>query len=53
MSIIIQLRMGHVPLNRHLHRVKKHAHPTCNACGAVSESVRHFLLEYTACDTQR
>ncbi|EJD43444.1 hypothetical protein AURDEDRAFT_66433, partial [Auricularia subglabra TFB-10046 SS5] len=42
---ITQLRMGHAPLNRHLHRIKRHDHPTCDACGTAPESVRHFLLE--------
>ncbi|EJD47149.1 hypothetical protein AURDEDRAFT_62523 [Auricularia subglabra TFB-10046 SS5] len=53
MSTIVQLRIGHAPLNRHLHRIKKHAHPTCDACGAAPESVRHFLLECTAHNQQR
>ncbi|EJD32287.1 hypothetical protein AURDEDRAFT_77759 [Auricularia subglabra TFB-10046 SS5] len=44
-SIITQLRIGHPPLNKHLHRIKRHEHPTCDACGAAPESVWHFLLE--------
>lgn len=47
-SIITQLRLGHAPLNRHLHRIKRHPHPTCDACGRAPESVRHFLLECSA-----
>ncbi|EJD46539.1 hypothetical protein AURDEDRAFT_39503, partial [Auricularia subglabra TFB-10046 SS5] len=42
---ITQLRIGHAPLNKHLHRIKRHEHPTCDACGAAPESVRHYLLE--------
>ncbi|EJD40023.1 hypothetical protein AURDEDRAFT_70675 [Auricularia subglabra TFB-10046 SS5] len=53
MSIIVQLQIGHAPLNRHLHRIKKHDHATCDACGAAPESVRHFLLECPAYNPQR
>ncbi|EJD45151.1 hypothetical protein AURDEDRAFT_64742 [Auricularia subglabra TFB-10046 SS5] len=53
MSTLVQLRIGHAPLNWHLHHIKKHAHPTCEACGAAPESVRHFLLECTAYTQQR
>lgn len=53
MSLITQLRIGHAPLNRHLHRIKKHDHPTCDACGAAPESVRHFMLECPAHALQR
>lgn len=52
-SIIIQLRTGHAPLNRHLHRINRHEHPTCDACGAAPESVRHYLLECTSYRTHR
>lgn len=44
-SLITQLRIGHVPLNKHLHRIGKYDSPTCSACERRPETVRHFLLE--------
>jgi hypothetical protein len=44
-SLITQLYVGHVPLNEYLRRFKKADSARCPACGAVPETVRHFLLE--------
>ncbi|KZV92437.1 hypothetical protein EXIGLDRAFT_614394 [Exidia glandulosa HHB12029] len=43
MSALIQLRIGHAPLNRHLHRIQCADSPRCPSCGAPSESIRHYL----------
>ncbi|KAG2121945.1 hypothetical protein DEU56DRAFT_692387, partial [Suillus clintonianus] len=44
-SLIFQLRSGHVPLNKHLHRTAKAPSPTCSSCRQKEESVFHFILE--------
>ncbi|KZV95075.1 hypothetical protein EXIGLDRAFT_611043 [Exidia glandulosa HHB12029] len=43
MSTLVQLRIGHAPLNRHLHRIQCADSPRCPSCGAPSESIRHYL----------
>jgi ribonuclease HI len=43
-SFIFQLRTGHVPLNHHLHRIKKSPTPTCPHCPTKRETVTHFLI---------
>ncbi|CAG8577605.1 9895_t:CDS:2, partial [Acaulospora colombiana] len=44
-SILIQLRTNHLPLNAHLHRIKKIEHPFCRYCqGETIEDVNHFLF---------
>ncbi|EJD43310.1 hypothetical protein AURDEDRAFT_34350, partial [Auricularia subglabra TFB-10046 SS5] len=51
---ITQLRIGHAPLNRHLHRIKRHDHPTCDACGTAPESaLSGGLLECPQYRSQR
>jgi len=47
-SILVQLRTQHVPLNVHLHRIKKIPSPSCPNCGHPSETVQHFLLRCPA-----
>ena len=45
-SIYIQLRTGHIPLNKHLHRIKKSATPKCLQCGHNQiETVHHYLFD--------
>ena len=45
MAIVVQLRTGHVPLNKHLHRIQRSDTPICQKCGVAPESTRHFILE--------
>lgn len=52
-SIITQLRTGHIPLNYHLHRIKKADSPLCPHCNNKEETVRHFLTECPAYDIER
>ena len=47
-SLLTQLRMGHIPLNKHLHRLKKSPSPLCPYCLHTDESVHHFLFECQA-----
>lgn len=44
-SLLIQLRTGHAPLNVYLHRIGKLVRPSCPACGAQEETVKHFVLD--------
>jgi hypothetical protein len=47
-SILTQLRTGHVPLAKYLHRIKKTDSPTCPACHQGTESMHHFILHCPA-----
>ena len=47
-SLLFQLRTGHIPLNSHLHRIKRSDTPFCPSCPNQQETVRHFILECTA-----
>jgi hypothetical protein len=44
-SLLIGLCTGHIPLNRHLHRIKKVATPYCPHCPHVTETVHHLLID--------
>jgi hypothetical protein len=47
--MLIRLRTGHAPLNKHLHVLKLRETPGCNACEREEEeTVRHFLLDCPA-----
>jgi hypothetical protein len=49
-SIITQICIGHLPLNKYLYnlyRFKRVNNPRCPTCGAVAEMVNHFL--FTCC----
>lgn len=43
-SILAQLRLGHAPLNQHLHRLKCIESPLCPACKMEEETVAHYLI---------
>lgn len=47
-SLLLQLRTGHVPLNKHLHRIAKLPSPICSSCQQKEESVYHYILECPA-----
>ncbi|EIN10251.1 hypothetical protein PUNSTDRAFT_27365, partial [Punctularia strigosozonata HHB-11173 SS5] len=42
---LIQLRSGHIGLNKHLHRIKKSPMPICPHCRTYPETVSHFLTQ--------
>ncbi|KAG2073157.1 hypothetical protein BDR04DRAFT_1011386, partial [Suillus decipiens] len=44
-TLLLQLRTGHMPLNKHLHCISKAPSPTCKACNQKNKSVYHFILE--------
>jgi len=52
-SLLILLRTGHAPLNRHLHRIQKLNSPTGPACHRKDETVHHFIMECPAYARQR
>jgi hypothetical protein len=53
-SLLIRLRTGHSPLNRHLWAIKVADSPGCNACGRdEEETVRHFLISCPAHENAR
>ena len=52
-SILTQLRVGHIPLNAYLHRIKQAASPDCLQCGVGSEMVHHFLFNCQAWRSER
>jgi ribonuclease HI len=53
-SLLIRLRTGHSPLNRHLWSIKVADSPGCDACGRLEEeTVRHFLLSCPAHERAR
>lgn len=52
-ALLIQLRTGHIPLNKHLHRISRAPSPICPACEEREESVHHFLLSCPAHARQR
>jgi zinc-binding in reverse transcriptase len=47
-TILTQLRTGHAPLAKHLHRIKKADSPICPACLQNSETIQHFMLHCPA-----
>ena len=44
-SLIMQMHITHIPLNKFLARINKVDTVQCPACGASSETIAHFLLE--------
>ncbi|VDC05069.1 unnamed protein product [Peniophora sp. CBMAI 1063] len=52
-SLLFQLRVGHAPLNGHLHKLKAAPTALCVACFDADETVDHFLFDCPAYDRQR
>jgi hypothetical protein len=52
-SLLFQLRSHHVPLARHLHRLKKFPSPNCPCCEMADETVTHYLFFCPAHDDAR
>jgi ribonuclease HI len=44
-SFYIQMRTRHVPLNFHLHRIKKSDTPRCPICPEIDETIHHYLFD--------
>ena len=47
-SILYQLRTGHAPLAKHLHRFHKADSPQCPCCHQEEETVHHYLIRCPA-----
>ena len=58
-SLIMQIRTGHIPLNKHLRRIMKADSDKCPKCNTrpgdnpVVESVNHFVFDCTAHEVAR
>jgi hypothetical protein len=52
-SLLIQLRTGHAPLNKHLYTIKCADSPVCSACEDAFETVHHFLIACPAHEPYR
>ena len=44
-SVLMQLRMGHIPLNAFLHRISRADPPTCPMCQHTNETIHHYLFD--------
>ena len=47
-SLLFRLRSGHVPLNKHLHRIQKADSPTCPCCHQHDKTVMHYVMHCPA-----
>jgi len=52
-TILIQLRMGHIPLSKYLHRIGKTNSPMCHTCSHQRETVHYYLMTCPAYMEQR
>ena len=53
-GLYTQLRTGHAPLNKHLHRFKRSDTPNCLQCGDTTpETVHHFLFTCPRYDREK
>jgi hypothetical protein len=58
-SIILQIRCGHFPLNKYLHRINKSETDRCQACANLLEdllpieSINHYIFDCPAFDIAR
>jgi ribonuclease HI len=52
-SLLIQLRTGHIALNKYLHKIGKADSPLCPECRHTSETVHHYLFRCPAFSEQR
>ena len=51
-ALLVQLRSGHIPLSKHLHRIGKKNSPLCQTC-RKEETVFHYLIECKKYERQR
>jgi ribonuclease HI/endonuclease/exonuclease/phosphatase family metal-dependent hydrolase len=52
-SLITQIRTGHIPVAKYLHRIGKVPSPTCPACKQETETIQHFILQCPAHERAR
>src|SRR6266481_4554490 len=44
-SMLMQLRMRHIPLNQFLHQIGKIDSLLCLACASVEETIHHYIFD--------
>ena len=44
-SVLMQLRMGHIPLNAFLHRIGRADSPGCPTCQHTNKMIHHYLFD--------
>jgi len=52
-TMLIQLRTGHIPLRKHLHRIGRISSPMCPTCPSQRETVHHLLMTCPAYTEER
>jgi hypothetical protein len=52
-SLLIQLRTGHIALNKYMYKIGKTSSPTCTQCQSTQETVHHYLFRCPAFNEQR
>ena len=52
-SVLTQLRIGHIPLNKHLHLINRNDNPYCNHGTNAPKDVEHFILHCSKYAIQR
>jgi len=52
-SLLTQLCIGHIPLNKHLHRIKRHDNPNWPHCPGTPEDINHYLFRCNKYATHR
>ncbi|KAK0205516.1 hypothetical protein DFS33DRAFT_1242064, partial [Desarmillaria ectypa] len=50
---MVQLRTGHIGLNRHLFNIQRVESPACTKCSYPNESVHHYLIRCPAYQNER
>jgi len=52
-SLLVQMRTGHIPLQAHLHRIRKVETLTCQNCHKADKTVHHYLIACMVFAAQR
>jgi ribonuclease HI len=52
-SLLVQLRTGHIALNKYMHKIGKTNSPICAQCQNAQETVHHYLFRCPAYNEQR
>jgi len=52
-SVLTQRRTGHIPLNKHLHRINRNDNPNCRHCTSTPEDVNNFTFHCNKYAKQR
>ena len=51
--MLVQLRMGNIPLQKYLNKIRKRGSLKCQACQTQDETVHHYLLNCPVYRVQR